>query len=415
MQERIQGAIQQWAGSWKEKLGQMGLTAGRFSRTEGKAAPKKGQASNGSPGIQDRFDRFQAKRAFNGRTRADLYEDLAAFQDAGIPPFSAMQSINEIHHRQRRSLLLLGKKTKKPLWRMSDEWIRTIEKGGTVADALAPWADPAEVTMIAAGEESGELSEALRETSRLTRARGEMIKTAIGKLIMPVILLAALFGFVFYISATIVPTARELLPPDQMPWLASAYFGFGEWMLTYGPGLLIAFGVLVAVIFGSMPVWRGRYRNWADKVFPWTFYRMMQSAFFLLTLSAMLRAGIPPMKALTGLKKYARPWMAEHLERMMTRLRAGEKETQALDSGLLMDSMSDRLYIYSRLPDFSVVMNSLGGDAIKDLRENIVKVTTAVSTAAMLALALFVVATVFSLGQVSFSIQGQVDQQEVAP
>ncbi|ADC73319.1 Type II secretion system F domain protein (plasmid) [Thioalkalivibrio sp. K90mix] len=351
-------------------------------------------------GLEGRYRRVMAKLAFGASKRADMYEDLAAFQEAGIPPFDALKSVNDVHRKRRN-----------PLAYMTDEWIRVMEGGGTLADAMVPWADSAEVAMIASGDRSGELQEALVEVSKLTRARHEMMAEAAQKLTMPMVMIAALFGLVYYIAITIVPTAQDLLPEEHMPAFAGGYFAFGAWVLSYGPVVVVALvGAMIALLV-SLPIWAGPKRDRVDRWFPWTLYRSLQSAFFMITLSAMIRSGMPTAKALTELREYARPWMRRHLDRMLNSLRQGRRETEALDSGLLMDAMSDRLYIYSRLPDFSVVMQAIGIDAMKGLKKTINRFATLTSISVMLLLAVFILVTVFALGETSFAISEAVEQQ----
>lgn len=350
--------------------------------------------------FQEAFRRGYAKFRFNALQRAQMYEDLAAFQEAGIPPYEAIVAINEVHRRRGN-----------PLEYMTGDWIEALESGSSIGNAMAPWVDPGEVTMIASGEKAGTFEESLREAAKLTRQRKEMISLAASQLFMPVLLITALFGFVYYIAATIVPTARELLPDEFMPGFAKSYFGFGEFTLTWGPWLTLLLVVLAGLIVVTLPIWTGKWRDRADRLFPWTIFRSMQSAFFLLTLSAMLRSGMAPMTSLVELKRYSRPWVQMHLDRMIGGLTQGKRETESLDTGMLMRSMSDRLFVYSQLPDFSVVMKSLGEDAVINLKATINAITQTTAMVVMVLLALFVMATVFALGETSFAISDMVERQ----
>lgn len=373
------------------------------------AAPKR-RASRGfgeESGDEGRWAALQklirhhnAKWAFSSAKRAKMYEDLAAFQAAGIPPFEAIVAINDVQRRRGS-----------PLEYMTSAWIETIESGGSIGDAMAPWVDPGEVTMIASGEKAGTLEESLREAAALTRERTEMISLAASKLVMPAILILALLGFVYYIAATIVPTAKSLLPDEFMPTFARGYFTFGEYAMNWGPWIILAVILLTLVIAVTLPLWTGTLRDRADRFFPWTLFRVMQSAFFLLTLSAMLRSGMAPMTSLVELKRYAKPWMRVHLERMIVGLTEGKKETEALDTGMLLRDMSDRLFVYSQLPEFPVVMSAMGRDAVADLKAKINTMTQTVAFMVMLLLAVFVLATVFALGETSFAISDMVEQQ----
>lgn len=329
-----------------------------------------------------------------------MYEDLAAFIAAGLPPFSAVQGILEVHELR-----------KNPLARMTREWASGMERGRGLAEVLQPWADPAEVAMIGAGERAGTLENALREAARLTRARHEMIAHARAKLTMPVIQILALFGLMYYIAATIVPAAKRLLPEQYMPGFAKGYFAFGDFTILWGPWIILSIVVMLAVIFRSMQRWTGPLREWFDGRFPWTLFRMMQSAFFLITVSAMMRAGMTMPAALAEIKRFAGPWMREHIQRMIDRLERGKRETVAMDTGLLLDNMSDRLLIYSRLPDFTVIMENLGRDAIVELRVSIDNIVGRINLVVMITVAVFILSTLFALGETSFAISDAVESR----
>lgn len=348
----------------------------------------------------ERFAAWKAKWAFNARARAAMYEDLAAFVAAGMPPFTAVSGILEVHE-------LRGN----PMAAMTREWAQGMEKGRGLADVMAPWADPAEVAMIGAGERSGKLEQALREAARLTRERHDMMSHAKRKLTMPVLQLLTLFGLVYYISSTIVPTARRLLPEQYMPGFAKAYFDFGDFVIGWGPWIILVAIAGLTLIFGTMQTWTGKRREWCDNRFPWTLFRALQSSFFLITVSAMMRSGMPMPQSLPELERFARPWMKEHIQRMMERLEKGNREPVAMDTGLLLDNMSDRLLIYSRLPDFTVVMENLGRDAIEGLKTSVDTMTGRINLAVMLAIAAFILATIFALGETSFAISDAVESR----
>lgn len=350
--------------------------------------------------LADKFSIWKAGNAFGAKARAAMYEDLAAFVAAGLPPFSAVQGILEVHELRNN-----------PLTRMTRDWVLGMEKGKGLAEVLQPWADPSEVAMIGAGERSGSLESALREAASLTRSRHEMIAHARTSLTMPVIQILALFGLVYYIAATIVPTAKRLLPDQYMPGFAKGYFAFGEFTITWGPWIMLAFVALLAAIFGSMQRWTGPRREWFDRRFPWTLFRAMQSAFFLITISAMMRAGMPMPTALAEIERFARPWMRDHIQRMMERLEKGKRETVAMDTGLLLNNMSDRLLIYSRLPNFTTIMENLGRDAIEGLRSSVNSITGKINLVVMLAIAVFIMSTIFALGETSFAISDAVENR----
>lgn len=353
-----------------------------------------------STDFQSKWDRFSAKMAYNAEARAAMYEDLGAFISAGMPPFEAINGILEVH-----------KMRKNPLTFMTQEWVKGYESGKSLAAVMVGWGDPAEIAMIDSGEQSGTLESSIKEVAQLVRAKNDMLSHAKSQLTAPLVQIAALFGLVYYISSTVVPAAKQLLPDEFVPDFARAYFAFGEFFISFGPWIALAIVVLGILISATSQTWVGNYRDKFDNIFPWTLFRGLQGAFFLITLSAMMKAGMPMPVALTEMLKFSNPWLKEHIARMKFRLDKGRREATAMDTGLLMPAMSDRLLIYDRLPNFTTVMRSMGRDSITDVRKSINKTTATVNVVVMLSIAVFILSTIFALGETSFAVSDAVESR----
>ncbi|WP_019583726.1 type II secretion system F family protein [Thioalkalivibrio sp. ALE16] len=363
---------------------------------------------------------MRAKLKFGAKERASLYRKMASMTAAGFPPTESIKKLNA-RHKARRN----------PLEFMTHDWIKRVGQGASLADALDGWADPAEVTIIAASDKVNDLQTGLQEAAELTEFRHKMTKMAVSKLTMPVVLLLSLFGLVYYIAATIVPSAQDMLPEEQMPDFAKAYFAFGEWMLDWGGWTALGVVALAIALVISFPIWKGSaefqkkkssgnrwekkesLRDYADKAFPWTLYRSMQGAFFLLALSSMLRGGMTAANSIRSLSQYSTPWLRQHLSLMGAKLKGGLPESKALETGLLSHEMSDSLAIYGDLPDFAEAMKTIGDDAMSDLESSVSRISSLTSVAVMVLLAAFILATIFALGETSFAISDAVEQQSM--
>lgn len=351
-------------------------------------------------GLNEGFARLQSKWSFGGKARADMYDDLASFMEAGLPPYEALQGILDVYQLKRH-----------PLEYMVRQWVDALHQGKTLAQALDGWCPPAEISMVASGERSGKLAAALREAANLTRGIREIMSEARTKLVMPIIQLGALFALVLYLSYTVVPAAKKLLPEQYMSSLVKGYFAFGEFVIAWGAWIVLGVVVALGVIFWTFPKWSSSLRYKLDGMLPWSLYRMLQSAALLVTLSAMTRAGVPMAQALQEVHKFSSPWLEHYLDEMMMRLRKGRRESVALDVGLLPDDMAARLMIYSRLPNFSDVMDQLGRDAIVRTKQTVSALASRINVSVMLLTAVFIMATIFSLGDVSFTISDVVEKR----
>jgi len=116
----------------------------------------------------------------------------------------------------------------------------------------------------------------------------------------------------------------------------------------------------------SVPRYSGTFRHILDKIPPWSIYRIYSSATFMISLSALIKAGIPIESAIRFIRQQSSPWMKEHLSIMTGRMRAGIEQGEAMDTGLLSDRVSDMVAIYSSTADFDAAINTLGKTATED-------------------------------------------------
>jgi len=350
--------------------------------------------------FMEKLNRWNAKSAFSEKIRAATYSDIASFTEAGIPPFAAIGGILEVHRLR-----------KNPLLPMTETWHKGMESGLGLADVMAEWVTPSEVTMIQSGEKSGSLAKALRSASELIVAQKQMMSETRKTLIAPVIYISALFSIMYFMMNNMSPAITRLVPKEFMPSFAASYFAFGDIFIALMPWVTAAFIVLSMLIFFTLSAWTGSMRSRADKLFPWTIYRAMQSSYFLITLAAMMRSGVPMKEALGQIQAHATPWVRVHVEAMIERLGKGRKEAAAIDTGMILDAMSDRLLIYSRLPDFTSVMESLGRDAVVELRASLAVITGSINMGVILITAAFIVSTLFSMMEVGFAVSDAVSQR----
>lgn len=329
-----------------------------------------------------------------------MYSDIASFTNAGIAPASAIGGILEVHRLR-----------KKPLRPMTELWFKGMESGLGLSDVMAEWVTPSEVTMIRSGEKSGSLAKALRSASELIMAQKQMMAETRKTLIAPVIYISVLFSIMYFMMNNMSPAITRLVPPEFMPDFAKAYFAFGDVFVAWLPWVAGVFVLISLLIYFTLSTWVGPLRGKADKVFPWTIYRTMQSSYFLITLAAMMRSGVPMRESLEQIQVHAAPWVRSHVDNMIARLGKGRKEAVAIDTGMILDAMSDRLLIYSRLPDFTSVMENLGQEAVVELRASLAVITGAINMGVILLTAAFIASTLFAMMEIGFAVSDAVSQR----
>lgn len=345
------------------------------------------------------IDARMAKFWFGLRRRADFYADMAAFLDAGKAPTEIIADMLKVASRRKRL-------------RHMAFILRDLHKGlesgqQSLGLPLLRWVPSIEATMVTTGEQSGTLADAFLELAWTVGEQARIRETAV-KRIAPLgfVLLMAL-GLMIYTTMMVVPQAAAMISPEQLEALIVApfYVAFGiffiENLLFIGLGVL----ALVVAALASVPRWTGSWRGRADGIaVPWGIYRWTQAAFFLSSVSGMLKSGSIMRDVLAEIRRNGTPWQRWHLRRMLLSLDSGDPAVEALDTGMLPEQVMDRLLMYSTLPDFSDVMRRLAKDSMKMYEGILDKLSATVQAAILLFLAVFILVTVGSMMEIALAV-----------
>ncbi|MBT9137135.1 MAG: Toxin coregulated pilus biosynthesis protein E [Firmicutes bacterium] len=332
--------------------------------------------------------------------RAAFYTDMAAFLKAGLTPRDALTEMLAVCRKRKRlsnGIIVFG-----------DVLRRMGEGESQLGQSMAEWIPPIEAGMINSGQSAGKLIDAFRELgenlSDQVRIRGIVVSKGIP---IAFILLFAI-GLMIFVLSTVVPQAAGLLPESIAAQMIVAphYISIGGLILDWiVPAGIVGLGLTI-LIFMSLPRWRGAQRNKISRLVPpWTLYGWLQASFFLTSLAAMLNSGTTMKVALKEMARNSTPWQKWHLRKVIRNLEDGQKEVVALDTGMLPDDLIDRLQIYARLPNFQEVMSFMAKDSIKMFELKIVAMVATASVMILLGVALFLLTTFASLGEIAIGIE----------
>ncbi|KAF0667647.1 hypothetical protein L247_20175, partial [Salmonella enterica subsp. enterica serovar Worthington str. BCH-7253] len=65
-------------------------------------------------------------------------------------------------------------------------------------------------------------------------------------------------------------------------------------------------------------------RSLADNIMPWSIYKDIQGAAFLLNMAALLKAKMTTLNSLNVLQDFASPWLSTRLDSIIYRVRQGD-------------------------------------------------------------------------------------------
>lgn len=269
--------------------------------------------------LNERFVRLQ----FGSGQRTRLYEKLIDLLHNNIKLTEALDICWQ--HASYD-----GKKPKRVAAIALDTWRRRVRDGSKLGDAMQGWIPDSDRMVIKAGEEAGKVEEALRNALKIQEGMSKIRSAIWGGVAYPLVLLAAVVGFLVIFGVMVVPAFHEVYPREKWtgPGASMAYLSdfVDIWLMP----ILIAFFAGIVVSIWSMPRWTGRLRVYADKVPPFSLYRMSVGVGFMLTVSAMTKANVTFTDTLRALLRDANPWYRERLSRALQLMNNGRNLGEAL-------------------------------------------------------------------------------------
>ncbi|MCC7005948.1 MAG: type II secretion system F family protein [Ottowia sp.] len=258
---------------------------------------------------------------FNWAMREMLYRHLSAQVSNGVAVEVALDAFSA----------RLKRRKKPSSEKLVIDVARRMRDGVSLSVALAKWIPDDEAGMIASGELSGNLPRSLDLVIESKRRIARVQRAYRMSLVRPAIYSVAVYGVLWAIGAFVTPSLMLVLPSSQatglVVWLYAASAFAGSWLVMIPPLVLL---LLATVIARSLPLWLGRQRVAAESIFPYSFYRDMQGYIWLMSFSALLRAGLPDVDILKRQMLNANPWLKERLREIRARMVNGATLPAAL-------------------------------------------------------------------------------------
>jgi type II secretory pathway component PulF len=226
----------------------------------------------------------------------------------------------------------MGRQPGRPSALALRHWLQRDRAGETLSEAMNGWIPSADLYMIRAGEESGQVANSLLAIMHVGDSAQRMKTAIVGAVSYPVFMIILLSGVFWLFGVNLVQNMRKAAPPKVMEAMGGIA-GVSDFIMSKGIFLAI-FGIaLFFIIAGSMPYWRGRLRVKFDKYPPWAWFRVWQASAFLLGLSALLRAQVPLKRAVEILEEEGNPWLRERLRSAREEILRGRNLGEALRAG----------------------------------------------------------------------------------
>lgn len=323
------------------------------------------------------------KMQFGADARRTMYQSFLDYLNQGVP-------INDIVTNLAASIRKA--KARRFMYQVAilDDVALQMSTGVDFSDAISRWVPINEAMSIRAGMESGDPASGMQNTLDAVGAANTMKSTIFGKLTYPVVLIIALIGLILFFSHSIIPRIAEVSDPSGWPDNSKSMYSTAMFVKDQG---LYVFGGLIALIVMvnvSLPRLTGRLRSILDAFPPYSFYKAFHSANLLISLSALMRSGIPFVDAMVQLQKYSSPYLSDHLGTMISNITDGRSLSESMDTGLLSQEMMVSVHMMSSNANFQEAVNEIGRQAVLKGIEKITLIAGALNGISMLGVAGYV-------------------------
>lgn len=226
----------------------------------------------------------------------------------------------------------MGRAPERPSAMALQEWLKRDRAGETLSEAMNNWIPSAELYMIRAGEESGQVSNAMLAIMHVGDSAQRMRQAIMSAVSYPLFMMA-LLGAVFWLfGVNLIENMRKAAPKKVLEAM-SGIGAVSDFVMDNGLFLIVGIIAVIMIIAGTMPYWRGPVRVKFDKYPPWSWFRIWQGSSFLLGLSALLKAQVPLKRAVEILEEEATPWLRERLHSAREEILRGRNLGEALRAG----------------------------------------------------------------------------------
>ncbi len=316
-----------------------------------------------------RFDpeRAWARFQFTDTKRLRMYRKIAKMLANGLP---LLRILDELRLRASHN----GKNNREAMVLIYDDCRQMVQNGRMLAEALANWVPHNEQIIIMAGEQSGRLEHTLTAIINVVQATSKIRRVIMSGIAYPAAIFSLIIIYVYVFGTQVVPQFARMVDPEKWHGSARSLYVMSQLVQHWIVPMLLVLAALVALVLTSMPRWRGNLRVIADRITPYSIYRLLAGSSFLLAFSALQSAGITVEKSLMRMSDAAQPWLRERLDGALMGVKSGLNCGEALrNSGYGFPSYEviEDLCVYAEYKGFTEALKTLADEWIEDGVEKI--------------------------------------------
>ncbi|HEX2659176.1 MAG TPA: type II secretion system inner membrane protein GspF [Polyangia bacterium] len=364
------------------------------AQAKGKA--KGNPAAGGRPqsALRKEVNLEQLLERVNAQEIAVLTRQIGTLLKAGIPLAETLGALSEQSDNKKLERILAGIRQK-------------VNEGTSLGDALAEHPTLFEdlyVNMVRSGEAAGNLDAVLMRLADFLDAQNALKAKVSGALTYPIIMMVLGSIVMGVLLIVVVPQITAVFEDmgKTLPWntrllivVSTAASGYWWLLLPLGAGLYYGFRRWSRTPGGRATLDRTKLRMWL--IGPLT--RYVGVARFARTLSTMLSAGVPVLSAMEITKKVLNNTVLEKVvEQARDAIREGESIAATLKKSAQFPSMMVHMVaVGERSGQLEAMLENVAGAYEREVEGKVARLTTILSPAIIVTMAVVVVFIVFSI------------------
>lgn len=260
---------------------------------------------------------------FDVKRRKRIYKSIAVMLKNDVPLQKALFRLYEIYSNN-------GKKKTNSVAIILLNCYQAVGSGDSLGTALGRWIPHHEYSMLRAGEKGSRLIAQLNELIDVLNTQGKMKGSLFKAFAYPVFLILSVGYLLYFIAFKLIPPFTKMSNPESWEGYAKILYELSMFVTNNGISLIVGVTLFVILIIVSLPYSFGTLRIWLDRIPPYSIYRTVMGASFLLSLSALVSSGVKLHVALAEIMQNASPWYKERVHAALFGINSGVKFGDAL-------------------------------------------------------------------------------------
>nr|MBQ0091395.1 type II secretion system F family protein [Candidatus Enterousia merdequi] len=317
--------------------------------------------------------------------------------------FTLMDALHRVEMIESKN----GRKPDEPFAIAMREIQKNLERGMTFAEATSGWVPSEETLLLTSGNVSSLLI-SLENVSSIVEGISRIKRALLSAIAYPLFLFALTIGIIVMVGIYLVPPLVESAG-NNVVWggTAASLVWVSEIAGKYWHIFAGVFIAVIGVVWASLPVWTGKLRTLFDKLPPWSTYKLELSVSWMMSLSAMVSAGVSVPDAMRMLSEKSNRYLSEILDETLHYIANGENLGNALaltgkdfpNSEIIGD-----LTIYSDMNDFDKNISKIANDYMNESVRKMESISNVLNSIGIILVSLIIGWVVFG----TFQMQEQI-------